>query len=363
MVNKKKKIIISILSLVLILALAGGVYAWFYMNESTYVDYGSDIVCEAGKSLEISADNGNSWNGVITRDGFSSETQDITGDGANLYRPTQMDDYNQPVAYENAVAYDSATQTGDFVEMTLRFRSTSAMDVYLSGESFVSPTNPDKEGNIFGSFSRDYIAGAARVAFIENGTTKMVWAPNPNYQLTRNDNGTYTFAADGQPETYYYTNASYRTVAYSAEDFAASRFVTGTTEADTATTGKSARLFSIRPTENNYGYAELTVRIWFEGTDREASEALAGGQVKVKLKFTGIDKSEISDQQQQTLNAVSYSGGSLNGLDEGMSVSLDGKTWYDTASTPSLAGATKVFVRYAETASHFASAVKTLNIS
>ncbi len=359
----KKKIVFSILSIVLALTLVAGVYAWFYMNESTYVDYGSDIVCEAGKSLEISADNGNSWDGVISLTGFSSEMQDITGDGVNLYYPTKMDDYNQPVSYDVATVYNSTTKEGDYVELTLRFRSTSAMDVYLSGESFVSPANPDKTGNIFGDFSRDYIAGATRVAFIENGTTKMVWAPNPEYQLTRNENGAYHFTTAGTPETYYFTDTNHAVQPYTAEDYATSRFVTGSTGADVDTTGKSARLFSIRPSADDYGYADLTVRVWFEGTDREACHALAGGQVKVKLKFTGIDKSEVSTAQQQTLNAVSYSGGSVRGYLEGMSLSTDGKTWTDYPALPDLNGCTQAFVRYKETASHFASAVKAITIS
>lgn len=360
---KKKKIVFSILSLVLILGLMGGVYAWFYLNESTYVDFGSDIVCEAGKSLEISADNGRTWNGMITQTGFSSETQDITGDGLNLYRPTKMDDHNLPLTYEQAVVYNKNTKTGDYVELKLKFRSTSPMDVYLSGESFIAPSDPAKEGNIFGNFSRDFIAGATRVAFIENGVTKMVWAPNPNYQLTSEQDGTFSFNEFGQPEVYRYTDTNYEVKPYSAADYANSRFVAGTTGADTAYAGKSARLFSIQPTADSYGYADLTLRIWFEGTDREASQALAGGQVKVKLKFTGIDKSEITDTQQQRLNQVTYSGGKLNGLMEGMSSSIDGINWAVYPDVPNLDGRAQVFVRFDETASHFASSPKMILLS
>ncbi|MBR4868304.1 MAG: hypothetical protein IKU10_04025 [Clostridia bacterium] len=358
----KKKIFLSVLSLVLTLALAAGVFAWFYLNESAQVDFGSDIVCEAGKSLEISADNGRTWSGMITRTGFSSETQDITGDGAHLYRPTKMDDNNMPISYENATVYNSLTKSGDYIELKLKFRSTSAMNVYLSEDSYISPADPTKEGNIFGAFSRDFIAGATRVALIENSVTKMVWAPNPNYQLTSGDNGTFTFNEFGQPEVYRYTDTNYQVKTYSEEDYAHLRFVTGSTEADTASAGKSARLFSINPTADSYGYADLTLRIWFEGTDREASHALAGGQVKVKLKFTGIDKSEITAQQQQKLDSVSYSGGKLNYLADGMSSSVDGINWVAYPDTPNLAGRSKVFVRYNETASHFASAVRTINI-
>ncbi|MBR6548893.1 MAG: hypothetical protein IKT68_05040 [Clostridia bacterium] len=360
---KKKKIAFSVLSLILIMGLVGGVFAWFYLNESTYVDFGSDIVCEAGKSLEISADGGRTWNAMITQTGFSSETQDITGDGINLYRPTKMDDNNLPLSYEQAVVYNKQTKKGDYVELKLKFRSTSPMDVYLSGESYISPANPTKEGNIFGAFSRDFIAGATRVAFIENGVTKMIWAPNPNYQLTAGNDGMFSFNEFGQPEVYRYTDSNYQVQPYSEEDYANSRFVAGSTEADTAYAKKSARLFSIQPATDDYGYADLTLRIWFEGTDREASHALAGGQVKVKLKFTGIDKSEITADQQQKLDRVTCSNGNLSGLTEGMSSSVDGINWAIYPETPNLSGRSKVFVRYDETASHFASAVKTINIS
>ncbi len=363
----KKKLIFSILSILLVLTLIAGVYAWFYINESTYVDFGSDIVCEAGKSLEVSDDGGQTWSGVITRTGFSSETQDITGDGLNLYRPTKMDDYNRPITFEHATVYDASTHKGDYVELNLMFRSTSAMNVYLDGESFVAPADPNKTGNIFGNFSRDYIAGATRVAFIENGQTKMIWAPNPTYQLTRGENGIHSFNAQGEIETYYYTDTNKTQQAFTAADYAASHLVVGSTNADVATTGKSAKLFSIDPPEGDFGYATLTVRIWFEGTDREASEALAGGKVNVKLKFTGIDKSQVTAAQQQALNGVTYGSGTVSGLQEGMSFSVDGQTWTAYTPTspnlPSLNGISQLFVRIDETASHFASAVKTLTIS
>ena len=77
--KNKKKLILSIVAILILLATIGGTLSWFFINESSYVDYGSDIACEAGQSLEISNDGGETWSGFIDNSDFSSSTVDITG--------------------------------------------------------------------------------------------------------------------------------------------------------------------------------------------------------------------------------------------------------------------------------------------
>ena len=62
---------------------------------------------------------------------------------------------------------------GDYIELKVRLRSTSKMDVYFSGDSFVNPvTESEHDINVFGDFSKDYIAGAMR--------SKLSMTPPPN---------------------------------------------------------------------------------------------------------------------------------------------------------------------------------------
>ena len=48
------------------------------------------------------------------------------------------------------------------------------------------------------------------------------------------------------------------------------------------------------------------VRIWFEGTDREADKALNGGRVNYNLVFLGIDKTGATTEMQTKLSSLVY---------------------------------------------------------
>lgn len=378
--NKKKLIISITVAVLIVLAAIGGSLAWFYINESSYVDYGSDIACEAGQSLEISIDGGKTWAGFVTNDGFSSSTVDITGDGINMFSPMSIDETNNPTGFQGAVAVDE-NGAGDFIDIDLMFRTTSKMNVYLNGESYVSPANVNLGGNMFGNFSRDYIAGATRVAFIEvtddantgeeEYALKMIWAPNPSYQLTKSTGGIYTFTASGTRETYYYTQyeeGEYVQKEYTAKDFATSKFVAGSTGADISDGGNSAVLFSTDPSAGEFDYKKMKIRIWFEGTDREASEALAGGKVAAKLKFTGINKAVATEESQEAIDNIAYdpATNSITGVLENMYFSTDGYTWNAYSVTrpnlPVLSSGMTLYFRYNETKSNLRTDVKEIII-
>lgn len=82
----------------------------------------------------------------------------------------------------------------DFFETEVYFRSTEQLKVAITNESAVTPRSliKDSKGNYkfdsnlseFGNFSRDYIAGAARVGvYNADDELQFVWAPNKNYEL------------------------------------------------------------------------------------------------------------------------------------------------------------------------------------
>ena len=99
--------------------------------------------------------------------------------------------------------------------------------------------------------------------------------------------------------------------------------------------------------------AGLSVRIWVEGNDRDAVQALKGGIFNFNLTFLGIQKTlnENIPQVSITLNTIS-------GMDETMEYSTDNKvTWtaYDSENIPTFTSNQVVYVRYLETTSTFAS--------
>ena len=373
MIKNRKRIIFSSICVILILALVGGTFAWFYLNENVSVAYGNSIFCEAGDSLEISLlEDGNPtrWTSLIDYSAGEFSVVDISGNGANLYRPGEVNELQLPVSFSPAVSSLDSEAAFDYVEMEVAFRSLSKMKVYLSEESFIEPVNPIDDGkNIYGDFSRDYIAGAMRVAVLENDEVKLLWAPNSQYELVQNGNGTYEFkdGADGKstPESsysYYVLDeeGEYVETAVTTDDYASKKFVVDSTNANKGTSGNSPVLVTLDPpAEGEYAQKTIKIRVWFEGTDREAHQALAGGNVNVKLKFVGIYKDQPDTFKQADVNAVrlDQNTGVVKNAKDGMVFSTDGQNWTAVTTIPSnlpiLESGSSIYVKYPETNSHY----------
>ena len=368
----RNRIIFSSISVILLIALVGGTLAWFLINDEVSVEYGNSIFCEAGDSLEISlVENGvaNRWTSAIDYSAGKFTTVDISGNGLNLYRPAEIDENQQPSNFTQAVSTMENSNDYDYIEMEGAFRSVSKMNVYLSEESFIAPVNPDDtNSNIYGKFSRDYIAGAMRVAVIDESGLKMLWAPNSQYQLIQNANGTYDFKSgangDSTPESSYYFYGEDETgklvkQEFSADDYADKKIVIDSTGASKGNTGNSPALVSLMP-EGDGTHAQKTVkiRIWFEGTDREAHQALAGGNVNIKLKFIGVSK-ETDEGKQSEINNITFAqdDSTFKGLSEGMVFSTDGREWTeytpDAPNLPVLQSGSSIYIKYPETDTHY----------
>lgn len=362
----KRRIIFSSISVILLMALVGGTLAWFYVNEEVSVDYGNSIFCEAGDSLEISlVENGaaSRWSSAIDYRAGEFTTVDISGNGVNLYRPAEIDEFQRPDGFIGAISSLENNTTYDYIELEVAFRSLSKMNVYLSEESFIEPVNPNNDStNIYGNFSRDYIAGAMRVAVIENNDLRMLWAPNSQYQLIDNGDGTYAFKSglNATPEAdySYFTedgHGDYIETKVSPEEYATRQFVVDSTGANRNTAGNSPVLVSLNPaSEGAYDQKTVKVRIWFEGTDREAHQALAGGNVNVKLKFVGVQK-ETDEAKQAAIDGIVYDqdGNTFSGVAKDMEFSIDGRNWTKVNSAvsnlPVLQSGSSIFFKYPET--------------
>ena len=373
----KRRIIFSSICVILLVAFVGGTLAWFYLNEEVTINYGNSIFCEAGDSLEISlVENGaaSRWSSSIDYRSGEFTTVDISGNGLNLYRPSEIDEQQRPIGFNNAVSSLDDSTTYDYVELEVAFRSLSKMNVYLSDESFINPANPaDTGSNIYGKFSRDYIAGAMRVAVIEGNELKMLWAPNSKYQLIQNSNGTFAFnsgvSGTSVPEsTYsYYAENEEGTLVQtevSTDEYASKKFVVDSTGASKGHCGNSAVLVSLNPAaEGVYDQKTVRIRIWFEGTDREAHQALAGGNVNVKLKFVGVYK-EIDEEKQAQIDAITFnqSTSKFSGVKAGMVFSVDGRNWTTVNSTvsnlPMPVNGVSVYFKYPETDTTYETAYK-----
>ena len=357
---KQKKITYLLISVVMLFMLTITVtFAWFFVNQQVEVDYGSEVICQAGTSLELSMFEGydeetneemwSPYSGYVKYSDTSAKIEDISGNGKDLYVPTSLSTDPEtgelkPEGLKEAEKTD-AEGYGHYLEMKVKFKSLSSMNIYLSGDSLVSPINTsDTDRNVFGNFSKHYISGAVRVAILsvdenDNEEVKMIWAPNPNIELTYNSKtGKYNLNTKGEIEkySYYMKNPSTGLVEryyVTAEDYVNKKFVIGSTKTDETFVNNSPLLGKLAPVIGE-GFAEekMIIRVWFEGTDREANQALGGGQVKVNLKFIGMnEKTEPTTEMKLSVDKITcekidgrYS---FNNVTEGVLYSLNGYTW------------------------------------
>ena len=129
----------------------------------------------------------------ITGDANPASLDLVTGNGINFFSPV-VNRKNGAVlknadgSWKGSAVTDSS---GKYIDVELYFRALSPFKIFLAGDSAVSPKNP--EGNIssFGNFSKDYIAAATRVAFLnaEKNSCSFIWAPNSDIELQESKDG------------------------------------------------------------------------------------------------------------------------------------------------------------------------------
>ena len=363
---RKNKISYLIMSVIMLFMLTITVtFAWFFVNQQVEVDYGSEIICQAGTSLELSMLEGydenneevwSPYSGYVRYSETSAKIEDITGDGKELYVPSSLMTNPEtgellPEGLKEAEKTDEDGY-GQYLEMKVKFKSLSSMNIYLSGDSLVKPaTTSDTDRNAFGNFSKHYIVGAIRVAILsvdenDNEEIKMIWAPSPKVELSYNKKtGKYSLDTNGNIEEYSYYKKNPATGVVeryyvTSDDYANKRFVLGSTNTNETFTNNSPLLGQVLPVlGENFGEEKLVIRVWYEGTDREANQALGGGQVKLNLKFIGMNaKSPATKEMEDSVNNITTEKTegrySFNNVSEGILYSLNGYEWkkYDTTS-------------------------------
>lgn len=357
---KKERTFLYFKLLVILFALMASSYAWFTHGTRMNMD-GLSIKTRGVQNLSFSLDGGVTWDddqSLNLDENFKFDSE-ITGDGINFYVPNSRREDGRPISFTDAVSGKN------YIEFEIRFKSEDTIGLFLESESFVKPTAGDNNSDLFGTdvirksisgnFTRDLIAGAVRVAFIENdivdgkavpkNETKLVWAPNPNYELIKNANG-YNFLLDSKNKQNYNTldkdNLNPKIVRNIKDNVNAS-YDLG------SASGDPMLLYLDQPNE----VKSLTVRIWVEGNDREADTSLKGGVFRIYLGFTGLNK-ELNNY----VPNVSVSNNKIYGFKEGMEYSSDfGNHWidYKENKSPTFNVGDTVYVRQSETDSFFAS--------
>ena len=386
--NTKKYIKLSIILYVVILSVALiGTLAWFIFEKSATISTEEESKIIAGEYLEICWNDGtDNW---VTDMKFDEVVQhpdvSLTPDG-DVWYPVSLDENDQLFVGDegkNGVYRNVTNLDGYFIKLDLKVRASRGLNVYLNNESFVRGVDMTKtDANIKidedneVSFSKDAVAGAARVAFFDESGVKMLWVPNETYELVFDETTgkPINFIENGAPESEY----KYLKVTADGTVAAGDEYGKWEDEGDIISCGDNvlASTDGVTPLVNDAkpilsftsaGEKELTIYIWVEGSDREANTILSGGALQYNLKFVGIEQKAEANVD---INDVAYRAGKLvyqsTETEVGSEIlySNDSIIWSPySANVPDLAvGKNVLYVRSRETATELAGEIKEISI-
>ncbi len=289
MKNTHKKRLTRDLALLLVVlaALIQLTVAWFVHQHQSQVDGASmsaaDLI-DAGLSLDDKT-YADTEEPIVPVLPDTLNMQPVTGDGLHLYLP-QTDPYTGQVQTDsqgNWIA--SIPESGrDYYILDLYARADQQATLSLEPGSTVT-AEAVKNQLLGDTISGEYVAGAARVAFVdvtvpEQPQLLAVWVPNNHYQLTGSPDTGWSFDPQGEAETdqQYYDGTAVRKLSDlsvpCADFFGADPQVQQT-----------LLTLSPREDENYPWWAHLQVVVWLEGMDRESYAPQMGGNVGLELKF------------------------------------------------------------------------------
>ncbi|OQC50067.1 MAG: hypothetical protein BWX57_00512 [Tenericutes bacterium ADurb.Bin024] len=287
--NKRNKRLGTVVTLLFISAIAAtsGTLAWFTTVRTASVTYGDAEVYMRDSDLMVTYKSSlNSLSATSEVDGITkititgtNEVTDISGNGINFYKPRWNSD-NTTASFINTVP---STNPGDadgyFIDFTLTLSRSAGEDplnlyVFLGQNTALLPADPANQEDV-------RAVRALRMAVIsydnndsDTGTPSVdiLYAPetetNPQY-LQLGSGGAYGLT------THELVPATVKSDA----------FETHYTIADSQAVYPEIAVLPIGTVS-----ADVTFRVWIEGTDIHAVENIIGGKFKIKLDLysTGI---------------------------------------------------------------------------
>ena len=394
--NKMIKIAL-VLYIAIAVAITGTSVAWFVTNKKVEVAPTDDISITADARVEISMD-GEIWGSSLQMTPNITQYADVSGDGIDFWFPRYLSDSDEvdlgnKDAFEHVNTLEAGKSDPYFITLRLKVRSATALDLYLDGTikdgkcaSYVAPKETTKvqgEGGtsaytrpspLNSELSADYIAAATRVAFVEVAegveVLRSLWIPNDKTQLYYAANGIPHINTTGEREAYGYLRLNEDEMEnhmYSIEDMLSGSIIIGNPQSQD--TVENADGIMIPPTigmnkpilsfdGSKLEEKELVIRIWIEGTDREANAALNGGDMIYKFAFTGIVK-DTPEEQELTYRADGLFYGSDAATD--LVYSINGIDWSaysnETLKNVIFDDTSKFYVRKKETVAYKAGVV------
>ncbi len=272
------------------LLLIGVTTAWFVFIQNAKVTP-LELSVSKTTSVFVKGTDG-SWTQELEIDKDGSgivAISEFSGNGKKLFGPVAVN--KQVVSFYPAP--DSAANAG-YIDFTLEFKSDGPVDIYIGddsqlvAESFTSNLN----GN---GVSKNYIVGSVRVGMwcVEDDSRPVIWAPNSRFHY---NTASKTISTSGtvEPSYQYATDETVANMVTVETNGAANGaaddgyFVWG----DLAQVSRENMqpIITLQPEEGEEEMKTMRVRLWVEGTDREAVKDFIGGRFKIKLNFTAVAK-------------------------------------------------------------------------
>lgn len=233
-VNRKTGNLIAkniVILTVLIIVCALSIWAWFTQSTTATAD-GINVIAKA-EGVEVSWDGVDYYYDLTAReekdykanitgyaknlcdaDGNPAPLKLVTGNGLDFFEPyvnrrtgtVLFDGDDKTKNWQGIDIYRGDNSDGKYIDLDVYFRGTNASNIYLAQDSKVTPQDNTTNGphkSVYGNFSKDNIASATRLAFLDVNKTvdaegnetesigdcNFIWAPNANQILEGNSAG------------------------------------------------------------------------------------------------------------------------------------------------------------------------------
>jgi len=368
--SSKKMALLSTIAITLVSCISIS-FAWFIFSDSVSVQSQNSAGVKAGSYMQIAyKKENNTWSTWGDEFVFTTPTMaDITGDGVNFAVPYTLNGQDQPLF--PLLELTSATRSGYYIEYYLKIRTDQEFGLYLSSNSYVKPhgsvdanTEDGTNKSIFGNFSANYIAGAARVSISEviNSTEylRQLWIPNELYTLKYIDDVAYFYLSGNgtaREEKYGYlvnefeqgstTRGQLVHKYYTDKDYICKNITVGDSLANMEDgLQNNGPLLTTFTGQGVYKEKQIVVRMWIEGTDRESNSAFNQGICDFYLEFCGIKKDAETTSDinfVKSLKTIDQDSNAailgvpnnnnvltqLNSTSPAVQFSYDGRDWFD----------------------------------
>ena len=281
----RNKLILSAAAMLTISAAAmvTGTVAWFTTVRQSTMEIDNVTVVSTVGNLKVSYIGDGvvtaGQDGDFTVTGASFETTDISGDGLTFYKPLWNQDGVSALRIDDVT--DSVNYPGYYAEFQLKIeRDNANVDngflVYLGSPSELIPADDQEVADVAAT-------EAARVAFLNEDADARIftWAPESGdaaYSYLKAENGQTAYGVSN----------------FKLETYSGNTFFTGAISNHTAIngggnghTGGDSPVIADLTASGGVAIDEVivTVRVWLEGTDPEATNDAIGGVFSIKLNL------------------------------------------------------------------------------